>query len=288
MAKRKFRRRIPDDPEDFRATLVEHLNELRDRVMRALGFLIIGWIAGWFLEPPLYAFLNHMVVKAASGKLPANVHYIEAFKNLTEAFVLKLQLSFVIGLVIAFPFIIIQLWRFIEPGLKASERKPLTRVAPISLILFCTGAGFCWFILPYAIGWFTTYISDFPGTTIIQEPGTMVFFCLKMLLAFGVGFQVPLVVYILGAIGLLSAETLFKYWRQGAVAIFVLAAVVTPSNDAFSMLMMAVPLTLLFILSIFVVKRTQDRKKKHAKLMDESEPEDDHEPEPHEPEIAEL
>lgn len=287
MAKRKFRRRIPDDPEDFRATLIEHLNELRDRVMRALGFLIVGWIAGWFLEPPLYKFLNGMVVRAAVDRLPKNVHYVEAFRNLTEAFVLKLQLSFIIGLILAFPFIVIQLWKFIEPGLKANERKPLKRIAPVSLLLFVTGASFCWFVLPYAIGWFTFYVGEFDGVGIIQEPGTMVFFCLKMLLAFGAGFQIPLVVYVLGAIGLLSADTLVKYWRHGALSIFVLAAVVTPSNDMFSMLLMAVPLTILFVISIYIVKRTQDKKKKQAHLIDSEEPEVDDE-RVEEPEIVEL
>ncbi len=274
MPKRKTRRTVPEDPEDFRATLVEHLEELRDRVIRALGFLVVGWIAGWFLEPTLYGYLNGMVVKAANSKLHGtNVHYQEAFRNLTEAFLLKLQLSFIIGLVFAFPFIVVQLWKFIEPGLKPNERKPLKRVAPISVLLFATGAFFCWEVLPYAIGWFTFYVLDFPGVSVIQEPGIMVFFCLKMLLAFGVGFQVPLVVYILGAIGFLSAETLIKYWRHGAVGIFVLAAVVTPSNDWFSMLLMAIPLTLLFIGSIFAVNYTQKKKRKAELTLDEDEAE---------------
>jgi sec-independent protein translocase protein TatC len=90
----------------------------------------------------------------------------------------------------------------------------------------------------------------------------MLGFCLKMMLAFGIGFQLPLIVYALGAMNLLSAETLVKHWRHASVVIFVIAAALTPSNDAFSMLMMAIPLVILFMISVWAVKLTQGRKKR--------------------------
>ena len=253
---------LPEDPEDFRATLIEHLEELRVRLFRALSFLAVAWLIGWFIEPSLYGFLNHMVSTAIRHALGPKIPYIEVFQNATEPFMLKIQLSFIIGLIFSFPMILVQMWGFIAPGLKSNERKPVERIAPISALLFATGVMFCWIILPKAVGWFARYVADFPGTALYQHAGLMVFFCLKLLLAFGVGFQLPLAIWLFGAIGLYESATLAKYWREGAFGIFVVAAIVTPSNDWFSMMMMAIPLTLLFLVSIWALRITEKRKKK--------------------------
>jgi len=254
--KPKQPRNPSDDPEEFRATLVEHLEELRDRIVRSLVFLGIGWIIGWYLEAPIYKRLNDVITHAILSRLPKGADYRLVFHNVTEPFFLKLKLSFMIGLVIAFPFIVLQLWGFIAPGLKRNERNAVRSVAPASVLLFAMGVGFCWLIIPSAFTWFTSYVEEFNGTSVYQEAGTMVFLVLKMLLAFGIGFQLPLVIFVLGKLGLLSPDTLIKNWRQATAAIFVLAAVITPSNDIFSMLMMAVPLSLLFVLSVYAVKYT--------------------------------
>lgn len=251
-----------DDPEEFRATLGEHLEDLRTRLIRAILVIAVCWAIGWLIEPQLYKFLNTMVDRNVRRVLPPGTTYIQAFGNATDAFMLQLKLSFMIGLIIAAPFVVLQLWGFVAPGLKKKERQPFKRLAPFTVGLFLLGASFCWIILPAAIGWFASYVGNFHDTGLIQEPGKMVFFSLKMMLAFGLGFQLPLVVYVLGALNLLSAETLFKYWRQSSVVIFILSAVLTPSNDWFSMLMMAIPLVILFIISVYAVRLTQRKRKR--------------------------
>ena len=266
------RRQFTGDPEDFRLSLVEHLEELRDRIIRSLFILSGAWCIGWFLEKPLYGYLNTLVVKAVTSAMPPGVKYQEAFHNAPDAFLLKFKLSFMIGVIIAFPFLVLQLWGFIMPALKPKEQAPLKKIAPFSFVLFFMGVGFAWAVLPSAMHWFSSYIEEFPGTSLIQEPGSMVFFILKMLAAFGVAFQLPLIVYMLGALELLSAETLLKYWRQAATAIFVIAMIVTPSQDPMTMLMMAVPLVILFMASVYVVKFTQARKRKARLLSGEDEP----------------
>lgn len=254
------RRSLPDNPEDFRLTLVEHLEELRNRLIRSILILAAAWVVGWIAEPRLYGTMTGRMYEAIKPVLPPGVQYQESFFHAPDAFLLKLKLSFFIGLIPAFPLVLLQLWAFIEPALKTNERKAVRKVGPYSLGLFTMGAGFAWLIMPDAMRWFATYIMDFPHTGLIQEAGTLSFFVLKMMLAFGIAFQLPLVVFILGAVGVLKAETLLQYWRQAATAIFVLSAIITPSNDPMTMLMMAIPLVILFMISVYAVKWTHRRK----------------------------
>jgi sec-independent protein translocase protein TatC len=275
--KKEARRQFSGDPEDFRLSLVEHLEELRDRIIRSLFIVMGAWAIGWFIEPTLYAFLNDMAVAAITPVMPKGIRYEEAFRNFADAFLLKFKLSFMIGVIISFPFLVLQIWGFVMPALKPKEQAPVKKMAPFSLVLFVMGVGFAWAILGSAMHWFATYIVEFKNVGLIQEPGTMVFFTLKMLAAFGIAFQLPLIVFMLGALELLSAETLLKYWRQAATGIFVVAMIVTPSQDPMTMLMMAIPLVILFMASVYVVKFTQARKKK-SRIMDPDETDPDSNP----------
>lgn len=252
------------DPEEFRLTLGEHLDELRSRILRIIVFLVAGWVIGWYLEPWVYETLNTLARK--NMELPPGVDYKEPFKAVMDPFMLKLKLSFFVGLILVFPFCILQVWGFVSPGLKDNEKRPMRVVAPISVVLFGLGVLGCWIILPSAFAWFASWLYDFPGTVLYPEPGTMVFFILKMLLAFGLGFQLPLLVFFMAKIGIISPHTLKMYWRQATVIIFFGAAAITPSSDIFSMMMMAIPLTLLFFLSMMAVQISE--KKKNKALQD--------------------
>jgi sec-independent protein translocase protein TatC len=268
----KKKRNSPEDPEEFRLTLVEHLEELRTRVMRSLAIVVAGWIIGWFLEKPLYDHLNDMIQKTVQPiMLAKHIDFKNIFTNATEPFMLKFKLSMIIGIILAFPFLILELWAFIEPALKPSERKPFKIAAPLSFVLFVTGATACWFIIPNAIGWFATYIEEFPGAGLYQNVPDLIFFTMKLLLAFGIGFQLPLIVYALNALGLLEAETLSKHWRKATFGVFAAAMIVTPSNDFFTMLSMAIPVSILFIITILVVKVASKKRNKRAAAEDNAE-----------------
>ena len=122
------KRGIPDDPEEFRLTLVEHLEELRDRIIRSFVVVMVCWVIGWYIEPLLYDRLNHLVEGGVMASIPKDTRYTEAFQNVTEPFMLKFRLSFMIAIGLAFPFLLMQLWGFIAPGLRATERKPLQKL----------------------------------------------------------------------------------------------------------------------------------------------------------------
>ena len=260
------------DPEEFRLSLVGHLEELRKRLIRSLGYCLVGFGVGWFNFPFVFNLLTDRAATAVNRTLlPRGKKYEEIILHMPDAFFLVFKVSAYVGLIIALPFIVIELWGFIAPGLKPAEQKPFKRLAPISGFLFLLGAFFCWMILPEAFKWFASYIDYFPGVDIKQEAGSMAMLSLKSLLAFGIGFQLPLVVYVLGALNLLSAQTLMKYWRHAAVAIFFLAGAITPSNDPISMLAIAIPMTVLFAISVYAVKFTQRGRPPEAFLWSDPE-----------------
>lgn len=248
------KRNSSGDPEEFRASLGQHLEELRDRLIKCAVFVSIGWLVGWYLQTPAYELLDTYIRNNLRPPQGADVR--EVFSHITEPFMLKLKLAFMLGLGLTIPLVVWQLWLFVAPGLREKERKPFRIVLPVSTLLFLMGVFFCWIIIPPALNFFIAYLADFPRAALYQEPGALVFFVLKMLLAFGVGFQLPLVVFLLAKIGIIGPDVLTRYWRQATVAIFVLAAVLTPSQDIFSMMMMAIPLSLLFAISVFAVRVT--------------------------------
>ena len=210
---------------------------------------------------PLYAAMEGRINDAILKVLgPKHIGYTTAVHSAPEFFMLKLKLSLYIGLVLVLPVIILNIWGFVAPALKPNEQKPFKRLAPASAVLFLIGAAFAYAVVPTMFAWFASYAEEFKGVSLIQEAGSQLFLVVKMMLAFGVAFQLPLIVYGLGLAGVLTADTLLKYWRHGASAIFLIAAIVTPSNDPMSMLMMAVPLTALFIGSVYAVKFMEKRR----------------------------
>jgi sec-independent protein translocase protein TatC len=258
-----------DNPDEYRLTLFEHLEELRDRLIRSVLALVLGVVAGWFLEPYVYATIEGMADRAIRPELERrHVGLNFVCHSATDAFMLQMRLAALIGLVIVIPYLIVQIWGFVSPGLKPNERKPFKQLAPFSVVLFFVGAGFCWMIMPKALTWFVSYFDNFKNTMLNQEAGTLTFFTLKMMAAFGIGFQLPLIVYGLALAGLLTGEALMQNWRQAATGIFVAAMVITPSNDLFSMLAMAIPLVLLFGASVVAVRFLEKKRGKLAKPDD--------------------
>jgi len=256
LAKTRSRRNSSEDPEEFRATLGEHIDELRTRLIRVAVFLVVASILGWFGAVPLYKFLEKDVRKS----IPSWLDYREVFPTFTEPFMLQMRVAFVIGLAVTVPYALWHVWKFVKPGLKPNERRPVKAMVPVSAVLFLFGCSVGWLMVPPTVTWFCSFFRDFQGSTLYQAPGTMVFLLIKLVFAFGVGFQLPIVTFVLTKVGLISSESLFRYWRHATVAIFILSMVLTPSGDPFTMLAMAAPLTVLFFGSVYAVKLTSKDK----------------------------
>lgn len=178
----------------------------------------------------------------------------EVFRNFHEMFLVRLQLSLIIGFILVIPLIIRELALFILPALTTQERRPLRMLVPVSILCLLLGMIVAYATMFFAMHWFMSYLSDFPnGATLLQDPGEYVLFIVKMMAVFGLAFQLPVVLMAGAFVGMITSAGLTKHWRWGVV-IAVLGGVLTPSSDVPSMLLMAIPLLGLYFGSIFLVK----------------------------------
>ena len=240
----------PDTPKDQELGLFEHLSELRSRIIYAvLGVMLvmcITWnyalpIQGWFSAPINRVLNSNGVFK---GELIST--------DPTAFFTLQFQSSLLAALIIAAPWVSFQVWRFIEPALTNSERRYTLVLVPFSSVLFFMGAALGYFCAPLFFQFFLQFQP--PGVAAQWKYDESVILMAKMLLIFGLAFQVPIVIIFGHKIGLISRNLLIEYWRHAVVAIFIVVAVLTPTWDPFTMTACALPPCLLYLLSIWLVK----------------------------------
>jgi sec-independent protein translocase protein TatC len=246
--------------EDREMELWEHLSELRSRIFRALIYLTVAAMVCWFLYPSL-----QRLIQAPLDPIVKKYHIVMAFRHITGPFMLQLQIAIIAGLILALPMLTLELWGFIAPGLTPEERKGFYFVVPLSLFFFFLGVVTAYFILPMAFGYFASFLvsGSTVTTTVYQDPVMYWTFVMKMILAFGIVFQLPVVLMFLAWIGLVNTRLMKQNWRYAVVGCSVVGAVATPSNDAPSMLMMVVPLIILYFASIWlvgIVERVRARK----------------------------
>jgi len=223
-------------------SFLEHLEELRWRLVKSVGTVLALSIVAYFFSD---AILD-LVTK------PIDLVY---FMAPTEAFAVRIKISLFAGLVMALPVIFYQAWQFVVPGLHAREVRMVIPVVLLATAFFLVGASFCFFfVLPKAIGFLMGF-----GTEKLKPMiavGRYVSFIGWMTLAFGAVFELPIVSFFLGRLGIINSRMLRKGRRFAVVGILIVAAVVTPTPDAFSQLMLAVPLYVLYEVSIVVVRLT--------------------------------
>lgn len=238
--------------EDRPADLTEHLEELRTRIVRSLFAIFLGWVLGYVLFPGVY----HLISLPLAEPL-RQVEGKTVFLHFADPFFLRLKLSFVVGLIFAAPYVTYQIWAFVAPGLTRSERRVVKIFLPFSGLLFVMGVVLGYLFLPAAIRWFLSYLGDYGSATLLQNPLSYVLLAVKILLAFGLCFQLPIVLIILAKLGLVTSKRLMTYWRHAIVLIFTIAAIVTPTNDPLSLMVMALPMIFLYFLTIGIVKRME-------------------------------
>ena len=256
-----------------RMTLVEHLRELRNRVFKGVAVIVVATVFSWFFYPELL----HLLVAPYEAATALNSDQLDqklVQGTIAGPFVLQMKICGLAGLVLASPVWLYQMWAFIMPGLHRQERKWTLIFAAVAGPLFIAGVALGYAILPMGIDMLLGFTG--PDISNYVDVNGYLSFTLRLLIAFGVAFEIPLFVVLLNLAGIVSAEQL-KQWRRWIVLLaFVFAAVATPTGDPVSMLALAVPMTLLFLgaeMIAHLVDRHRLRKSGYAGLSaDEASP----------------
>ena len=240
-------------------TIWEHLAELRSRIFKVAIAVGVGMVVGWFVFPYLLDFLLEPFREIQGPD--ADVIATEPL----QTFTLRLQMSLYIGIAIAMPVILWQLWRFITPALYPHEKKYAIPFVGSALVLFALGAALAYVILVPTLD-FLVNIGG-PDIAPLYTASSYITLIVWMMLAFGIGFEFPVVIVALELLGAVTPRTLIGWWRPAAVIIVVIAAVITPSGDPISMAALAVPMVLLYFISIGVgalILKLRGRKERKA------------------------
>lgn len=238
--------------DDGRMPFLEHLRELQKRMRNAAIFFLIGVIGSWTFAGDIYDWLRvplENAWKKYPKTLPQDMHM--AFGSIVEPFWVDMSVALWAGIFVSSPFIFFQLWRFVAPGLYKTERQTGVWFAVFSAVFFISGAAFCYYFVLEQL--FTFLLSYADSKT---QPVLMLrdYFDLtrNMMLAFGAVFELPLLIYFLAKIGLVTHRGLWKFNRWFVVIAFIIGAILTPSPDVPTQVMMAVPMIVLYNLSIVV------------------------------------
>jgi len=233
--------------EEERMPLTSHLEELKTRLIRMLIVVGVGFGV-------CYAFKDwsfRVITKPLVDAMPAQSSMI--FTGLPEAFFIHMKIAFFASLFLTAPYTLFEIWRFISPGLYKTEKRLVFPFIFFSSILFIGGVLFGYFVaLPPAFSFFVSFSTDFLKPMISFRE--YLDLTLKFLLAFGLCFEMPVFMFFLAKIGIVNAKMLSKQRRYAILVIFIVAAVLTPSPDALSQILMAIPLMVLYEVSIFVAK----------------------------------
>lgn len=249
----------PEDQPEGGMSFLDHLEELRSRLIRSSIAVGAGFLIAYAFKEDLYSLLSIPLREA----MPPNAKLI--YTAPAEAFFTYLKVAFLAGVVGSSPVIFYQFWRFISPGLYDHEKRHIWPFVTISSLLFITGAVFCYAIVfPYAFQFFMSFASD--DIVPMLSLREYLSFSATLLFAFGVVFEMPLVLVFLGRIGVVSSRTLRAKRKYAILIMFVAAAFFTPP-DVVSQLLMAAPLLVLYELSIFLVAGTE--KKRAARQAEE-------------------
>ena len=225
--------------------LLDHLNELRWRLVRCFIAALVGFCLCWAVVEPLFDILT-LPLNNALGAVGAHAQYT----SMPEPFFTRMLVAFVTGLFLASPFLFYQIWAFIAPGLYDEEKRFVIPIAVVSALFFTGGGLFCYFIVfPYAFDFFISFSTQ--SIQITPRISDYLDFILKLLLAFGLIFEMPLFSFFLSRMGILTAGMMRRGRRYAIVGIFIVAAILTPP-DVVSQLLMACPMLILYECSILV------------------------------------
>lgn len=262
---------VEEYSEEKEMTFLEHLEELRWHLIRSVAAIVILMVAAWFMQKWIYSniilgpskpdFWTYRKMCEIGKYLHIDSLCLEKLDfqlmnlEISGQFILALTSSAIVGIVIAFPYIIWELWSFIKPGLRASERRAARGAVFIISTLFFSGVLFGYFVVtPFAVNFMVNFKLD-PSILNQYDIGSYLSILTTLTLACGIMFQLPIVIMVLTKIGIVTPAFLKEYRRHAFVVILIVAAIITPSPDMISQILVTIPLYFLFEISILVSNR---------------------------------
>jgi sec-independent protein translocase protein TatC len=254
----------PDAPaDDGKMPLLAHLVELRSRLLRSLVALLLAFLVCYYFAKQIFAFLVQPLVAAGQGKI--------IYTQLFEAFFVEVKVALFAAMMVAFPVIANQLWRFVAPGLYKQERNALLPFLFATPVLFTIGAASAYYgAIPIALKFLLSYQGNLGGIEQEALPSVANYlsFIMQFIMAFGIAFLLPILLMLLERSGIVTRDQLVSARRYMIVAAFAIAAVFTPP-DVVSQLMLAIPLCLLYEISLLAIWFTQRRRARAAAAVSE-------------------
>jgi sec-independent protein translocase protein TatC len=236
---------IEATPEQARMSLIEHLQELRTRLIRAFIAIGIGFIVGYAIADPLFHLLTWPIREVSGGKV------LLIGTGVGEAFYTKIKVALIAGLFIASPAVFYEIWKFIVPGLYETERRLARPFVFFATIFFVLGGYFCWAVV-FRVG-YAFFLAQYAsiGVTPTIRISEYLAFSAKLLLAFALTFEMPIFAFFFTKLGMIDYKIMLGYWRYAVLGIFIVSAALTPP-DMVSQFLLAIPLLLLYALSVGV------------------------------------
>jgi sec-independent protein translocase protein TatC len=249
-------RRPGGDPEEDlpRMSFLEHLEDLRKRLFWSAFAVAAGFMVCWWKAKPIFNWLAKPVLAA----LPPGTKL--AYTQLTEPFMLYINIALLAGVFVASPVILYQLWLFIAPGLYKREKKVVIPFVATGTLLFYCGLAFTYFlVMPYAFPALAAIAGpDMKPLLTMREQLSLV---LAMMLGFGVVFEIPVIVAFLAMIGVVTPEFLSKYRRHAMIVNVIVAALITPTGDPFNLAIMAIPMIIFYEVGIIAARIVGKKRK---------------------------
>jgi sec-independent protein translocase protein TatC len=235
----------PDEDAAGKMSFLDHLDELRKRIIWAVVAIFAGVIIAFFFINDIFNF----IMKPLQAMLPPGGTLV--YTEPSEAFMLNIKIALIAGLILASPAVFAQLWMFIAPGLYSHEKKWAIPFVVLSSLGFVGGAAFSHYVVfPLTWRFFASFTSDVLTFMPRVEPAFSVY--LRMLLAFGIVFQMPTLVLFLARMGVLTARFMWKNFKYAVLLIIIVSAVVTPDGGGVSLVAMSIPLIFLYIFSMLL------------------------------------
>jgi sec-independent protein translocase protein TatC len=243
-------------------TFLEHLEDLRKRLFYSFVALFVGIIPAWFFHKELY----HILAIPVTKYLPEGTKL--AFTKLTAPFMLYIKVSFLAAIFFMSPFIFIQLWMFVAPGLYQKEKKYVVPFVLFTTIFFAGGAVFGYFVVfPFACRFFLNMGADFQPVITVDDYFSL---ALRVLLGIALVFELPTLVFFLSRMGLITAQWMIKKFKYAVLAIFIIAAVITPTPDMVTQSIIAFPMLALYGLSILIALAFGKKRGKRSEDSDDN------------------